>query len=266
MQAEAAATEKQRRTGKLRIDQGFKIGSLPKPARGSRVAALVARAQSGEIDIESTSSFLMDEFRLRGNVEAYSALYELNWRRFLSIIRKRLAGFRHRIGDGDALQEAFLLIYRYPKKFRFEHRNSFRNWSYSIILNSIRRKLGKAGMTTVNLTMIAETHTDESCRDPLDSLIVAEDVARLKQLYSLSLMLYMNAYRMRLNKTEQDALHLVEVLKVPYRDAAEKLGIKYDNFKMMICRARRKIASAIAVMVNSASGSSEARRSRALPS
>jgi RNA polymerase sigma factor (sigma-70 family) len=253
MQAEAAAIETQHLGRNPRVDQGFAIRTPDRTAAGSRVNRIIRLTEHGRIDFEKASSLLMDEFRKSANVDAYSALYDLNWRRFLGFIRKRLAGFRNRIGELDVLQEVFLLIYRYPTKFRNEHRNSFRNWSYSIILNSIRRKIGKAGMTTVDVQTIAETQTDCGTRTPLHRLIVSEDVERLKRLYSLALMLYMNAYRSRLNKMEKDALHLVEVLKVPYRDAADKLGIKYDNFKMMICRARRKIASAIAGYVKLAS-------------
>jgi DNA-directed RNA polymerase specialized sigma24 family protein len=73
-------------------------------------------------------------------------------------------------------------------------------------------------------------------------------------------MLYLNAYRSRLSETERQALHLVEIEKIPYREAADRLRIKYENFKMLICRARKKIASAIAGYVKLASETAVPRR------
>jgi DNA-directed RNA polymerase specialized sigma24 family protein len=44
-----------------------------------------------------------------------------------------------------------------------------------------------------------------------------------------------------LSEREQRALHLVEVEETRYREAARELGIKLENLKMVIFRARRKI-------------------------
>ncbi len=40
---------------------------------------------------------------------------------------------------------------------------------------------------------------------------------------------------------ERLALHLVEVEDKRYREASAILGIKLENFKMVVCRARKKI-------------------------
>ncbi|MFT6040234.1 MAG: hypothetical protein ACI9C2_000393, partial [Gammaproteobacteria bacterium] len=52
--------------------------------------------------------------------------------------------------------------------------------------------------------------------------------------------LYLRFYS-QLSEREQRAIHLVEVEGSSYRDAAVDLGIKLENLKMVIFRARRKI-------------------------
>jgi hypothetical protein len=52
--------------------------------------------------------------------------------------------------------------------------------------------------------------------------------------------LYLRFYS-QLSAREQRAIHLVEVEGASYRAAAADLGIKLENLKMVIFRARRKI-------------------------
>jgi len=65
--------------------------------------------------------------------------------------------------------------------------------------------------------------------------------------------LYLHAYRTRLTDKEREALQLVEVGEFSYQKAADTLRLRYDNLKMVVCRARRKIADGIATMVGRAS-------------
>jgi hypothetical protein len=58
------------------------------------------------------------------------------------------------------------------------------------------------------------------------------------------LQLYLRFYSM-LSAREQRALHLVEIDGASYRDTAAELGIKLENLKMVIFRARRKIHRAM---------------------
>ena len=44
-----------------------------------------------------------------------------------------------------------------------------------------------------------------------------------------------------LSDRERQAIHLVEVDELSYRETAERLAIKLENLKMVIFRARRKI-------------------------
>jgi len=226
----------------------FRFSRRPSP--GSRSEEIVKRWEVGEISRQQANNLLTLEFQATRDVEAFSILYQLNENHFLNIIKRRLNGFVRRISPADVLQDVFILIYRYPNKFRADHERSFYNWSYSIIINTIRRKIKKLGVTTVDLDTIARSHADNPSSGPVHSAIRSEDLDRLKRLYSITLILYLNVYRSRLTKREKYALHLVEVLQLSYLDAAEKIGLKYDNFKMVICRARKKIFEGIAVLAN----------------
>lgn len=240
------------RRGRKPLMTPFEFRFSRRPFAGTAAGEIVASWERGEINHQQANNRLMEEFSRTADVDAYSALYELNSKHFLNIITRRLNGFHYQISPSDVLQDVFLLIYRYPSKFRADHDRSFYNWSYSIILNTIRRKIKKLGMKTVDLDSIAETHADLNSRAPLGEMINSEDIEHLKQLYSLSLMLYLNAYRMCLTEKEKAALHLVEVCGKPYSEAALELGLKYDNFKMVICRARKKISEGVTLLVNKA--------------
>jgi RNA polymerase sigma factor (sigma-70 family) len=231
----------------------FRFRFFRKPVAGSRAAGIVTRWELGEISGHLANSLLMEEFTSTGDMETYSILYQLNVRSFTNIIRKRLAGFLHLLSPADVLQEVFLSIYRYPSHFRNENERSFCNWSYSIINNTIRRKLKKTRVKTVDIDAVANILEDETRPAPLNKVIITEEIMRLRRLYSISLVLYINAFKSRLNGRERKALHMVEVLHVSYREAAEELSIRYDNFKMMICRARRKILGEVEKLVESAS-------------
>ncbi len=248
----AVQTSKRAKRGRKPLVTPFEFRFSRRPSPDSASGEIIADWESGEFNLQQTNNRLMNEYRRTGDVEAYSALYELNNKHFVNIITRRLNGFLYQISPADVLQDVFLLIYRYPSKFRADHDRSFYNWSYSIILNTIRRKIKKLGMRTVDLDSIADTQADQNARAPLGEMINSEDVERLKQLYSLSLILYLNAYRMRLTEKEKSALHLVEVCGIAYSDAAVKLGLKYDNFKMVVCRARKKISEGVNLLVNRA--------------
>lgn len=231
----------------------FKFQFKGKLSPRSNAGKIVARLEKGEITSHKANTLLMEQFSRRRDAGAFSALYEINYRLFLHIIRKKLGGILHLISPADVLQDVFLMIYRYPDKFRCESDYSFRNWSYSIIVNTIRKRINKIRFKTVNLDTVPETPAGGRYDGPLDRLIVSEETMRFRRLYSILLILYLNAFRSRLNPREMDALHMVEIEQAAYRDAAKRLGIKYENFKMLVCRARKKIAEGVAALVDQAS-------------
>jgi RNA polymerase sigma factor (sigma-70 family) len=231
----------------------FKFQFNGKLSPRSIAGKIVARLEKGEISSHKANTLLMERFSRRRDAGAFSALYEINYKLFLHIIRKKLGGIMHLLSPADVLQDVFLMIYRYPDKFRCESDYSFRNWSYSIILNTIRKRINKIRFRTVNIDTVPEAPAEEKYQGPLDRLIVSEETLRFRKLYSILLILYMNAFRARLNSREMDALHMVEVEQISYKEAAPRLGVKYENFKMLVCRARKKIAQGIADLVEQAS-------------
>jgi len=58
--------------------------------------------------------------------------------------------------------------------------------------------------------------------------------------YLLFLQLYLQAWQ-QLSERERNAVHLIEVEGVTYRDAALELGIKRGNMKMVMFRARHRM-------------------------
>ena len=75
---------------------------------------------------------------------------------------------------------------------------------------------------------------------PLHSAVERESRRECERVYLTYLHLYLRFYSM-LSKRERKALQLIEVEERSYREAAEELGIKLENLKMVIFRARRKI-------------------------
>jgi RNA polymerase sigma-70 factor (ECF subfamily) len=182
----------------------------------------------------------MDNFREHRNLEAYSLLYELNYREFLLVILKRIRFTNATLDSNDILQDVFVSIFRYPHKFRDEKDYSFRNWSYSIIRNTVLKHL-RATNTTVSTESFGDSIEDEQQPSPLGALVREESLEQCGFLWMLFLANYLQAYEKRLNEREQRALTLVEVQGVRYREASAELGIKLENLKMVICRARKKI-------------------------
>ncbi|MFO0981042.1 MAG: RNA polymerase sigma factor [Planctomycetota bacterium] len=199
--------------------------------------------------LEAVSSSLMDNFRQYGNLEAYSLIYELNYRQFLLLIFKRLRNYHHVLDAKDVLQDVFVSIYRYPHKFRDEKDNSFRNWSYSIIRNTILKHLKLKDAAPVSADTLDEILEDRSQVAPLAALEHRESVERCSRVYLIFLLLYLRAFDLRLSEREKRALRLVEVEGLRYREAADELQIKLENLKMVICRARKKIFKTMHQMI-----------------
>jgi RNA polymerase sigma factor (sigma-70 family) len=181
-------------------------------------------------------------FRDHTLVDAYSLLYELNYKQFLMIIFNKIKYYCHLLDPKDILQDVFLSIYRYPNRFREEKTHAFRNWSYSIIRNTILKHLKMRESNEISSDALLEIIEDSGQEAPLNKLVRREGLKRFKTLYLYFLILYLNIVNNFLSQRERLALQLVEVEDKRYREASEILGIKLENFKMVVCRARKKIA------------------------
>lgn len=210
-------------------------------ARESGHPLLVLTVAVDTCEVQALNNALMDTFREQESVPAYSLLFELNVRPFTLIASRIMRMTGSRADPGDILQEAFLAIYRYPTRFRADKPNAFRNWSYSIIRNTVYRSLNAANREGIPADMLADVLADTRARSPLQATEDVEQDSHCRRVYGILLCLYLEAFETELKDRDRLALELVEVEKLGYKDAAARLGIRLENFKMVVCRARKKI-------------------------
>ena len=192
------------------------------------------------------STQLMEQFRRTCARGCFGLLYELNRTHLLGQVVQRLRRYQSRADANDLLQEVFFNIYRYPRRFDSSKPDAFRIWTTTIVRNTVlkqMRSLGRSGRAEVPFEDLSE-HPEEGGQGPLGGAIERESEVACKRVYLVYLSLYFEFYK-RLSNREQEALRLVEVEGVSYREAAEALGIKLENLKMVIFRARRKITRAM---------------------
>ena len=192
------------------------------------------------------STQLMEQFRLNRSSGSFGLLYEINQSHLLALVAQRLRRYQSRADPSDLLQEVFFNIYRYPRRFDATRADAFRIWTTTIVRNTVLkqlRSLSRSGRAEVPFEDLSE-HPEETANGPLVGAIERESADRCKRVYLDYLHLYLEFYQ-RLSEREQRALHLVEVEGVSYREAAAELGIKLENLKMVIFRARRKITRAM---------------------
>lgn len=220
------------------IDRLQHLCSLTKDAN---LLKLVNAFKVREVPLDEINNQLMALFRDYSLVEAYSMLYELNYKRFMLVIFNKIKYYGHLLDPKDILQDVFLSVYRYPTRFREDKKHAFRNWTYSIIRNTIFKHLKMRDSSEYSSDVLTDIAEDKRASSPLTTLVNTESVKRFKNLYLMYLILYLNVVNNFLSPRERLALQLVEVEDKRYREAAEILGIKLENFKMVVCRARKKI-------------------------
>lgn len=192
--------------------------------------------------VDWVSTSLMECFKESGNGQAFALLFELNRASFLYAIQCNLRRSFHHVDAQDVLQEVFLNIYRYPNRFQPDRSDAFRGWGHRIARNTLLKFL--KGQTRLARFQAIDEETmqpeDLRSRRPDRAASDAESATVVNHAYLLYLQLYMLHF-VRLSAKEQRALTMVEVESRSYRDAAEELGIRLENLKMVIFRGRRKI-------------------------
>jgi RNA polymerase sigma factor (sigma-70 family) len=188
------------------------------------------------------STCLMDCYKDTGEPAVFALLFELNRGSFLHAIQSNLRRSFHHVDAQDVLQEVFLNIYRYPHRFHADKADAFRGWGHRIARNTLLKFLkGEARLARFH-TIDEEVLQPEDLRGrrPDRAASEAESADVVNHAYLLYLQLYLVHFG-RLSQKERLALTMVEVQDVSYRDAAEVLGIRLENLKMVIFRGRRKI-------------------------
>lgn len=216
-------------------------------AESRRLLAFLAEAgRPLESLRDALSTGLMEVFRLRGSRAAFGLLYELNSQHLEAQVAGCLRRYGSRTDPRDVLQEVFFNVYRYPHRFNSEREDAFRVWSAMIVRNTVLKHLrsqGRSGRSEVPFEDLSD-QPEEHSTGPLGGAIEGESSRECGRVYLTYLHLYLRFYSM-LSERERRAIHLVEVEEQSYREAAALLGIKLENLKMVIFRARRKIHRAM---------------------
>ncbi len=207
--------------------------------------AAIIESSDGE-SVEALATLLMEGFARTRNLSVYSMLYEISHRQILFVILKRTRFTHPGIDPKDVLQDVFLSIYRYPHRFRNEKASSFRNWSFSIVRNTLLKHLRASRRPESELEPIEDLIADERSLGPLQELTRDEDALVASRSYALCLMAYGRAFDRGLRDREKRALQLIEVQGMKYRKAADRLGVRVENLKMIVCRARKKLLRTMA--------------------
>jgi RNA polymerase sigma factor (sigma-70 family) len=210
------------------------------------VVILDDTARDGELLRDALSTRLMEIFRQNTGRGTFGLLYELNSQHLLVQVAGRLRRYASKADPRDVLQEVFFNIYRYPHRFNSEREDAFRVWSAMIVRNTVLkhlRTLGRGGRSEVPFEDLSE-QPEVHDLSPLGGAIERESKSECARVYLTYLHLYLKFYGM-LSERERSALQMVEVQEYSYRQAADELGIKLENLKMVIFRARRKIHRAM---------------------
>ena len=227
-----------------------RLGDLAGEFGGSELEGLRTLAADPQRGVEAVrdaiSTRLMECFRTARGKLAFGLLYELNSQHLLVQVAGRLRRYGSKADPRDVLQEVFFNVYRYPHRFNAEREDAFRVWSAMIVRNTVLkhlRSIGRGGRLEVAIEDLSE-QPEMVHASPLSGAIEAESREECARVYMTYLHLYLRFYAM-LSERERSALRMVEVEERSYRQAAEELGIKLENLKMVIFRARRKIHRAM---------------------
>lgn len=229
---------------------GGRLVELQGELTAAELAALHTLTQDAQRDVEGVrdalSTRLMESFRTSRGRAVFGLLYELNAQHLLVQVAGRLRRYGSKADPRDVLQEVFFNVYRYPHRFNAEREDAFRVWSAMIVRNTVLkhlRAIGRAGRSEVAIEDLAQQPEGVSA-SPLSGAIETESREACARVYMTYLHLYLRFYAM-LSERERSALRMVEVDEYSYRQAADELGIKLENLKMVIFRARRKIHRAM---------------------
>ena len=135
-------------------------------------------------------------------------------------------------------QEVFLNVYRYSSSFK-ERAGGFRGWCLTIARNVISRK-AREHLRRAMLPLVDGSDPADSSQGPREQSITQEEALSFRRAWRTYLLAYAAAFR-ELKPRDQEALRLVEVEGLAYKEAADCLGVGLSNMKMILLRARRRI-------------------------
>ncbi|MEX1026012.1 MAG: sigma-70 family RNA polymerase sigma factor [Planctomycetota bacterium] len=183
---------------------------------------------------------LMALWRDERSKESFEALYRVSHVAVRQWIQGLLGSNPRGLDPREVLQDTFVNVFRYPNSFRDDHAGSFRVWVRTIAGNQIRRACRPpalaAGAYPEGWNEPADRHAG-----PVESLVGMDERLRMGSAWRLFLMHYARAFE-ELAERDRRALQLVEVESLPYAEAGVILGVGRSNMKMIVFRARQRLA------------------------
>jgi len=181
---------------------------------------------------------LMVGFRDTQRADLFEALYRLSHGEVRAFVSATRRGSARALDPDDIAQEVFLNVYRYSSSFK-ERAGGFKGWCLTIARNVISRK-AREQLKRATLPLAEGFEPADCAAGPRELSISHEEASGLRRAWRTYLLAYAAAYR-ELKPRDQEALRLVEVEGLAYREAAVRLGVGLSNMKMILLRARRRI-------------------------
>ena len=200
---------------------------------------------------DAVSTRLMDLFRRTGAEEVFDCLVRLSTPRLTQRVRAKIRFLGASMDPQEILQDVIINIYRYPDRFDARRPGAFRAWSSTIVDNTIRRHLRKGRVGLDVMLRPAEILAQEPDRSQLDPGVHAmqsEACHYVLEAYRLFLLFYLEAFQ-KLSERERFVLQMVEVRRMRYAPLAAILGIRPEALKMVVFRARKRIAERVSAMM-----------------
>ncbi|MFQ5504356.1 MAG: RNA polymerase sigma factor [Planctomycetota bacterium] len=151
------------------------------------------------------------------------------------------------VGEGEVVQEALLNVFRYAHTFRPLVPHAFSTWAARIVRNVALRFLrGGRTLATISLGDVGgQELLDRRSPEPIHFLIDREEREELSSRLRCYLRAYYGAFR-GLTGLQRDVLERIAIQGSSYRDVADQRGMRVEAVKMVIYRARRRLAAEMA--------------------
>lgn len=194
---------------------------------------------------------LMALYRDTRLAECFEALYTFARPAVQQWIRGLLSRGLGHLDPAELLQDTFVNVYRYPGAFREDHPGSFRVWVRTIAGNLVRRASAPRSRMLFQELPEGFQEPEDLRGNPANLALVEEQGRRLGGAWMLFLGHYQAAWK-ELSPRDRRTLHLVEVEGLSYGDAGDVLGVGRSNMKMIVFRARKRIAKRMRQAMNAA--------------
>ncbi len=188
---------------------------------------------------------LMDHFRRRGEPEVFDALVRLAGPDLATRARIRTRAIGSASDPEEVAQDAWINVYSYPHHFDASRPGAFHAWAYTILDNVIRRRMKqrmRRQRVGLRSTEILSQHADAPATQPMQQAQDREDWALAVSSYRVLLAWYLAAF-MQLSERERFVLTCVEIRGMRYAEIGEVLSVRPEALKMVVFRARRRLAS-----------------------